>query len=200
MNPQPLPLHLQPAALHLHTISPGLQSLETASPEANDLFFQQRYAHQLASSPHALQFQGHALQQGPPPFPQFPTTGSYGRAFELSAPPAPPQQHIQPSTRPPVHPQPPPQPPPIQGPPQPIREIELRPEFAPPQEQGQGAINTQDPDEAPVSNHGQFEGLKLIPNPPDLDAWREKLFHVDDTITLTEEECASPFRPSSASF
>lgn len=42
--------------------------------------------------------------------------------------------------------------------------------------------------DAPVSKHGQFEGLRLLSDPPDLDAWREKLFHVDDTITLTEAE------------
>jgi hypothetical protein len=41
-----------------------------------------------------------------------------------------------------------------------------------------------------VSNHGQFEGLRLLSDPPDLATWREKLFHVDDTITLTEDEYA----------
>ncbi|KAF2639771.1 hypothetical protein P280DRAFT_499310 [Massarina eburnea CBS 473.64] len=44
-----------------------------------------------------------------------------------------------------------------------------------------------------VSNHGQFEGLRLISSPPDLDMWREKLFHVDDTITLTEGEFQTYF-------
>jgi glutathione S-transferase len=39
-----------------------------------------------------------------------------------------------------------------------------------------------------LSKHGQFEGLKLIANPPDLEAWRQKLFDVDDYITLNEEE------------
>lgn len=38
----------------------------------------------------------------------------------------------------------------------------------------------------PNSNH--FGGLKLISEPPNLEAWREKLFNVDETITLTEEE------------
>ena len=33
-----------------------------------------------------------------------------------------------------------------------------------------------------------FSNLKLIANPPDLERWRERLFNVDDTITLTEEE------------
>jgi glutathione S-transferase len=40
----------------------------------------------------------------------------------------------------------------------------------------------------PVTGHGQFEGLKLITHPPNLNEWREKLFHVDDTVTLTEDE------------
>ncbi|KUL91246.1 hypothetical protein ZTR_01761 [Talaromyces verruculosus] len=31
-------------------------------------------------------------------------------------------------------------------------------------------------------------GLKIVPNPPDLDAWRERLFNVDEPITLTEEQ------------
>jgi glutathione S-transferase len=42
-----------------------------------------------------------------------------------------------------------------------------------------------------VQNHGQIEGLRLVANPPDLHVWREKLFHVDDTITLTEDEYAA---------
>lgn len=47
-------------------------------------------------------------------------------------------------------------------------------------------------DAAPSSNHSShFQGLKLIAEPPDLDAWRQKLFDVDDTITLSEEEYAS---------
>lgn len=32
------------------------------------------------------------------------------------------------------------------------------------------------------------KGLKLVPNPPDLDLWREKLFQVDGTITLSEDQ------------
>lgn len=38
---------------------------------------------------------------------------------------------------------------------------------------------------------GHFANMKSIPNPPDLEAWRERLFHVDQTITLTEEEYGS---------
>lgn len=39
---------------------------------------------------------------------------------------------------------------------------------------------------------GHFGGMKLIPNPPDLQAWREKLFNVDEVITLTEEQYGCP--------
>jgi hypothetical protein len=35
---------------------------------------------------------------------------------------------------------------------------------------------------------GHFRGMKLIPNPPDLEAWRERLFNIDEMITLTEEQ------------
>jgi len=33
-----------------------------------------------------------------------------------------------------------------------------------------------------------FEGLKLVSNPPDLQQWREKLFNVDELTVLTENE------------
>ena len=45
------------------------------------------------------------------------------------------------------------------------------------------------PDEPPEKNDSHLEGLKLIPNPPDLQAWREKLFYIEEPVTLTEEEC-----------
>ena len=32
------------------------------------------------------------------------------------------------------------------------------------------------------------KSMKLVPNPPDLDSWREKLFNVDETVTLSEEQ------------
>ena len=32
------------------------------------------------------------------------------------------------------------------------------------------------------------KSMKLVPNPPDLDSWREKLFNVDETGTLSEEQ------------
>ncbi|KAL1846534.1 hypothetical protein Plec18167_005352 [Paecilomyces lecythidis] len=40
---------------------------------------------------------------------------------------------------------------------------------------------------------GHFGGMKLIPYPPDLEEWRERLFNVDETITLTEEQFQTYF-------
>jgi glutathione S-transferase len=37
---------------------------------------------------------------------------------------------------------------------------------------------------------GELQGFKLVPNPPHLDYWRERLFNVDEMITLSEEEYA----------
>lgn len=187
MNSSQLPLHhLSPQALHLHQIPPGLQPLEELSPQANDAFFQHRYAQQLqASNPHALHFQSHGLQQtAQPPFEGF--TGGYAR-FDMNAPPNPPppapQHQIQAPPPPPraqvaTH---------LQGPPQ-LQELAHRGSFVQTQEQPLVQEQVPDNDEAPIQNHGQIEGLRLIPNPPNLETWREKLFHVDDTITLTEEE------------
>lgn len=35
---------------------------------------------------------------------------------------------------------------------------------------------------------GHLQGMKLIRDPPDLDTWRKILFHVDEMITLSEEQ------------
>lgn len=35
---------------------------------------------------------------------------------------------------------------------------------------------------------GHFNDLKMVPDPPQLSRWRQKLFDVDETITLTEDE------------
>lgn len=32
----------------------------------------------------------------------------------------------------------------------------------------------------------------LVPNPPELDAWREKLFHIDEMIVLTQQQYIHP--------
>lgn len=38
------------------------------------------------------------------------------------------------------------------------------------------------------TTEGHFSNLKTVPNPPNLEEWRKKLFDVEDTITLTEDE------------
>lgn len=35
---------------------------------------------------------------------------------------------------------------------------------------------------------GQLQGMKLVPDPPDLEYWRHRLFHIDEMVTLTEDE------------
>jgi len=46
----------------------------------------------------------------------------------------------------------------------------------------------QTPEHGSGKSDGHFRDLKVVPHPPNLDEWREKLFHVNETITLTEEE------------
>ena len=38
----------------------------------------------------------------------------------------------------------------------------------------------------------RISNLKLIPDPPSLQDWRQRLFDVEDTITMTEDEYALP--------
>ncbi|KAF7170098.1 hypothetical protein CNMCM5623_002647 [Aspergillus felis] len=40
---------------------------------------------------------------------------------------------------------------------------------------------------------GGLKDMKLVPDPPDLEYWREKLFNVDETITLTEDQFRTYF-------
>jgi glutathione S-transferase len=35
---------------------------------------------------------------------------------------------------------------------------------------------------------GHFGGLRTIREPPNLAAWRERLFHLNEPISMTEEE------------
>lgn len=46
------------------------------------------------------------------------------------------------------------------------------------------------------SKDSHFGSMKIVPNPPDLDAWRERLFNVDEPITLTEEQYILPIPPA----
>lgn len=203
MNPSQLPLHhVPPQALQLHQITPGLQPLDELSPQTNDAFFQQRYAQQLqGANPHTLHFQTHGLQQaGPAPFEGYP--GQYVR-FDLGTsnsnpPPPPAQQQVQASphelasrasfaeSQPDaeVQHQQQQQPPQPQPHPQPQQQQQRQRQRQPSQEQNQ------EEDETTIPNHG-FDGLKLITDPPNLKAWRDRLFDVDELITLSEEEFVS---------
>ena len=44
------------------------------------------------------------------------------------------------------------------------------------------------PENANDKKEGHFANMKSIPNPPNLESWRERLFHVNETITMSEEE------------
>ncbi|EEP80489.1 conserved hypothetical protein [Uncinocarpus reesii 1704] len=67
---------------------------------------------------------------------------------------------------------------------QPVLQNIIPPFSAPAQSSRAGSERTEG------GNH--FAEMKLIPNPPDLQRWRERLFNVEDTIVLSEEEHASP--------
>ncbi|KAJ5089449.1 hypothetical protein N7532_008133 [Penicillium argentinense] len=49
------------------------------------------------------------------------------------------------------------------------------------------------PEPMAASFAGQLQGMKLVPDPPDLEFWRERLFHIDETITMSEEEFQTYF-------
>lgn len=38
------------------------------------------------------------------------------------------------------------------------------------------------------TTEGHFSNMKLVPNPPNLEAWRKRLFDVEGVLTMTEEE------------
>ncbi|TKA58668.1 hypothetical protein B0A49_11641 [Cryomyces minteri] len=50
------------------------------------------------------------------------------------------------------------------------------------------------PAELNEKTDGHLEGLKLISNPPDLPAWRKKLFDVDEPLDLTEEQSTQRYK------
>ncbi|KAF2120454.1 hypothetical protein BDV96DRAFT_564867 [Lophiotrema nucula] len=170
---------------HVQSLPPNLQGLEAiATVPGQHLVYpthhQQLVDQQRLHAPHPFD-QNAALPQSPAHFqPIQVVAGGYqhdARNYNLIAPPP---QHFQP--RPPPHqqqiPRAPPQTPDFK--PQ-IQEYEPQTEFV--------AQSQQEVEDASATTvHGQFEGLRLIPDPPDLEEWREKLFHVDDTITLTEDD------------
>lgn len=52
--------------------------------------------------------------------------------------------------------------------------------------------NEVDPRPAPAqeggTTDGHFSNLKMVPDPPNLEQWRKRLFDLDDTVTMTEDE------------
>ena len=49
-----------------------------------------------------------------------------------------------------------------------------------------GRLSTKSSGEKKEASH--FSGMKKVLQPPDLERWREKLFNVDETVVMTEEE------------
>ncbi|MCJ1470792.1 hypothetical protein MMC07_009439 [Pseudocyphellaria aurata] len=43
------------------------------------------------------------------------------------------------------------------------------------------------------TTEGHFSNLKMVPDPPNLEEWRKRLFNVDEMITLTEDEFQTYF-------
>lgn len=52
--------------------------------------------------------------------------------------------------------------------------------------------------EAEKREDGGETKFRLVPNPPDLEAWRQKLFDVNEMITLSEDEYAHASVPFSS--
>ncbi|KAJ5779511.1 Glutathione S-transferase/chloride channel C-terminal [Penicillium paradoxum] len=48
-------------------------------------------------------------------------------------------------------------------------------------------------DPATFNGPGELQGFKMVPNPPHLEYWRDRLFNVDEMITLSEEEFQTYF-------
>ena len=59
-----------------------------------------------------------------------------------------------------------------------------------------GLQNEQDlfpsPEQNGAKEGGHFSNMKFVPDPPNLEEWRTRLFNVDDTMTLTEDEYGNP--------
>ena len=51
-------------------------------------------------------------------------------------------------------------------------------------------LDTGSTDSVAFNGPGELQGFKVVPNPPNLDYWRDRLFNVDEMITLSEEEYA----------
>lgn len=182
----------QDGSLLSHGFRPGLQQQQPLHPDT--IYHQQQYA--LNGPPHASSHALHFEHHGIPPAPaqyNYPTTSyqhtssprfAIANATSLQghfqSPPSQPQQLPLPST------------PTVPSAPQVISQRYDHSRPVPPQPPVQVELQIQggggDDNNPSSTGHGQFQGLKLIANPPDLEAWRQKLFNVDAMITLTEDE------------
>ncbi|KAJ5823345.1 Glutathione S-transferase/chloride channel C-terminal [Penicillium robsamsonii] len=54
-------------------------------------------------------------------------------------------------------------------------------------------LDTGSVDPVAFTGPGELQGFKVVPNPPHLDYWRDRLFNVDEMITLSEEEFQTYF-------
>lgn len=190
-----------PALQQLRTLHPGaLQHLQQ-SPDGSiyphhqtvpqPVYPQPQYA--LSGPPHpplhAIPYQHHGLP-GPlqpaqySPYPatyQHVSSPRFSGAQQLQSPPQPVQQQL-----------PLPAPPPPRSAPQ-----QVTVQAFPGQIQQHAHVDNLAPqlgleaeDAPPASHSSHFQGLKMIAEPPDLDAWRQRLFDVDEAITLSEQEYA----------
>jgi glutathione S-transferase len=192
-----------PTLQQLRTLHPGaLQHLQQ-SPDGQLYAHQHQalpqavyhHAQQYALSgppqppPHALQYQHHGLPGSPVQFTAFPATYQHAPSPQFSIASGPVQQLTSPTHPPQQLPLPPP--PPTRAAQQQLSAQAFQPQQLQHQSHGDALIGipAPEPEDAPPSGHGtHFQGLKLIAEPPDLEAWRQKLFDVDDTITLNEDE------------
>jgi glutathione S-transferase len=138
--------------------------------------------------PHALQYQHHGLPGSPVQFTAYPATYQHDPSPQFSIASGSVQQLASPQRPPQQLPLPPP--PATHTAPQQLNAQAFQPQQLQQQSHGDASIVVPpEPDDAPPSAHGtHFQGLKLIAEPPDLEAWRQKLFDVDETITLNEDE------------
>jgi len=73
---------------------------------------------------------------------------------------------------------------------------ELADDMADDDDDGEGDLDDDDDVNAP--GEARLPGAlncKLVPDPPRLGEWREKLFHVDEPIVMTHDECVTPSSP-----
>lgn len=177
-----------------------LQLQDLQSLHANELFHQQQQYAQLSGPPQQLErgllqapLPSHALhyehQFAPQAYQQIQQVQHpHHHAHATSPPfgltpgpvPGPAHQIHTPHAHTPIHTTP--------------RQIAQQPiQQSPQQQQYSSPLESGFSDETTLANHGQFKGLKLIPNPPNLEGWRQRLFDVDEIITLTEDQFQTYF-------